>query len=133
MKTHRIVLACLVPLAMSCGSPSAPTETPDLRGTWGGSAFAWRWSDSVGETTTVSRSSTCQGTIEIAQQDGGSFTGRYTIGCESGTGSSGELFDGRVTAEGRVTFRLRATQGWDPGLLPGWLNPPCPLVSDPGA
>src|SRR5262245_3016291 len=140
MKTQRVVLACLVPLAMSCGGsePSAPTEIPELRGTWGGTAATWRWSDAdVSDVSTSARRGTCEGTIEIGQQDGGAFSGRYRIGCVTVTGnpsasSSGEVFDGRVSPDNRVTFRLRATQGFDPGVLPGWFNPPCSVISDPG-
>ena len=138
MKAQRVVLACLVPLAMSCGGPepSAPTEIPEMRGTWGGTAVAWRWTDGTySDSGYATRSAMCEGTIDVGQQDGGTFTGRYRIGCVSSTGnksSSGVVFDGRVSPDNKVSFRLRATEGFDPSLIPGWLNPPCPLIYDPG-
>ena len=132
MAARRFTLVvCLVALVTSCGSPSAPTEEPDVRGFWGGTPSSWNWSDSYTYSPGTSRTAACSGALEITSQDGGSFGGRYAIDCPASGRSSGAVFDGHINPNGQLLFRLRADEGWGPGLLPGWFDPPCRLSADP--
>jgi hypothetical protein len=131
MHDRRFALAaCLVPLFVSCGSPSAPTQVPDVRGSWGAGALSWRWSEGFTASPDITHSSTCQGALDIVEQDGGAFAGRFAISCPAAGASSGTVIDGRVSLDGRLSFRLQSGAGWDPAIPPGWFNPPCRLSAD---
>jgi hypothetical protein len=129
MHTRLVALAaCFAPFVVSCGSPSAPTAPPDVRGSWGAGQFAsWRWSEMVVD---VSRSAGCVGSLDITEQDGASFAGRYAISCPATARSAGAMVGGHVDGNGQLTFQLRAEEGWEPGLPPGWFNPPCQRAAD---
>jgi hypothetical protein len=129
-----ILAACSAVLAASCSSPSGPTaQPPDARGVWSsGGTRTWGWSLTSVAAPSSWESSGCEGSLTITEQDGGSFGGRYAITCSGAGLSSGALLDGRVGGDGQLSFRLRADEGWAPGLLPDRFNPPCPVASDPG-
>jgi hypothetical protein len=130
MRVRRAALiACSVALAASCSSPSEPPEEPDLRGVWSGGR-AWYWSTRNDATPNQWGVSQCAGDVDITEQEGASFTGRYAITCTSGSGSAGRV-DGRVGSDGQLSFRLETEQGMAPGLLPAAVGSlDCPVVSD---
>ena len=132
MQVHRAALvACSVALATSCGSPSEAPQEPDVRGVWAGGR-AWFWSQRNEAAPQTWALTQCEGSLEVTEQDGASFAGRYTITCSGGPGSAGRV-DGRVGADGVVTFRLQAEQGASPERLPPVVRDlDCPLGSDPG-
>ncbi len=126
------VLAAL--LAACTGSPSTPTPTepPDIRGSWSRGPFTWTWSErDTYDLLALASSARCEGSLVITSQDGGSFGGRYEIEDCSTKGSSGAVLDGHVSADGQLSFRLLAEEGWGPGLIPGWNPTDCPM-SDSG-
>jgi hypothetical protein len=126
---REILVALLSSVVISCSSPSEPTAPPpDLRGVFAGPAVSWRWSDAINEMS--GRTSGCAGRIEITSQSGASFEGRYSIDCSGEGTSAGVVESGMVGSSGTVSFRLREQQGWAPGLLPGWYNPPCATTVD---
>jgi hypothetical protein len=117
-----------MPLLASCGSePTVPSEIPDLRGVWGVSASPWRWADQYLYAPDLSSTSGCAGTLDLNQQSGDSFGGRYTIDCHGG--SMGTVA-GSITPNGLIRFQLRPDQGWDPGIPPGRFNTPCRMTAD---
>ena len=135
MKARRSWLPLsLAALVASCGSPAAPTEVPDFRGSWG-SVFPWRWTASPTNApdNQGSFSSTgCDGVIEITSQNGSAFAGTYRIDCLSSGRSSGAVLDGQLGPNSGISFRLSATEGFDPGVLPGSVTPPCVPGTDSG-
>jgi hypothetical protein len=139
MHVHRAPLAvgCAV-FALSCGSPTGPdADVPDVRGTWSSGSRTWGWSVTSAVVPGQNVSTTgCQGSLQITEQNGSAFSGRYSISCSGAVGSSsGTVLGGQVGERGAVvSFRLRADEGWAPGLFPvGGFNPPCPVTRDPEA
>jgi len=127
------VLAAL--LAACTGSPSTPTPTepPDIRGSWSRGPFTWRWSERLTyDLLGHAGSARCEGSLVITSQDGSSFGGRYVIDNCGAEGSSGAVLDGHISADGQLSFRLLAREGWGPGLIPGWHPTDCPLSEDSG-
>lgn len=135
MRKRSVVVAVgFAALLTACGSKmSGPTAVAkDLRGSWGGTPQAWRWSDASNDFGETSRTAACTGTLDITSQDGSSFAGTYAIDCTgSGGHSSGSVLDGQVDASGVLSFRLRADDGWSPAFIPGWFGPACQVSGDP--
>jgi hypothetical protein len=50
--------------------------------------------------------------------------------CTSGGQSSGAIVGGQVLPDGKVSFRLRTDQGFDPGVPPGWFDPGCQSAAE---
>jgi hypothetical protein len=130
---HAALVACAALLATSCGSPSEPeAEPPDIRGVWTtGTGRTWFWGVRSLAAPSIVETTACQGSLDITEQIGASFAGRYTISCTTARSSSG-LVDGLADGNGQLSFRLRTEQGGPPELLPERLNYPCPVGSDPG-
>ncbi len=124
-------LPCTVLLATCSGSPSAPTEMPDVRGSWKGVPYSWNWTDNYSLDPGSKGAANCAGTVVITSQDGSSFAGRYAIE-ECSEGSSGAVLDGHVGANGQLSFRLLAETGWGPGLFPYWDKTDCRVSEDSG-
>jgi hypothetical protein len=124
------LVACLLALLASCGgSPSVPTEEPDVLGSWSNLSSSWRWSESY-VYAPLSRTAGCDGVLEITSQAGASFEGRYAIDCPDSGRSSGAVVDGHVSPSGELSFRLGVEDGWAPGIPPAWVYSSCRLSSD---
>jgi hypothetical protein len=133
MQTGRslLVVVCGI-LAISCGSPSAPTDSStNLTGSWGS---AWRWSEVAvynqgltgGPSTQVRE---CTAAIDITSQNANSFAGRYAIECAA-TRYSGAVTDGHLSFNNQVSFSIVAETGGDPAVAAGWSYPSC-QIADP--
>jgi hypothetical protein len=126
----RASVGLLLLAAVSCGSPNAPTTERDVRGVWSGPGQSWRWSTSA-LYAEQSFSVGCDGALTIDQQSGDTFTGRYEIGCLGAGQSKGAVLEGRVGPSTKISFQLRADEGWSPAILPTLFNTPCQFA-DPG-
>ena len=139
MHVHRATLAvCAAVFAASCGSPSGPDgDVPDIVGTWSSGSRTWGWSLTSAVVPGQNVATTgCQGSLQVTEQNGNAFSGRYSITCSGTVGSSsGTVLGGQVGERGGVvSFRLRADDGWAPGLFPtANFSPPCPVTRDPEA
>ena len=133
MRTGRLLIVWLAAFAPSCASPSSPTQgQADLRGSYGGLGNAWRWNESDSNAPGSSRSTSCDGGLDITSQDGSSFGGRYSIDCSlRGRGRfSGTVREGRLSFNNQVSFRLVTEEGGDPGIPSEWSDASCKM-SDP--
>jgi hypothetical protein len=135
--SRSILCPFFVAMSVSCGSPSTtgstPSQEPDLRGSWVGSPSSWTWADSYTYSPETSSSAGCDGSLEITSQNRSSFGGRYVIDCPGSGRSSGTVFEGRISSNGLISFRLLAEDGWGPGLFPRWTDSDCEVSEDPEA
>ncbi len=91
-----LVVLCTVLLVSCSGSLSAPTDVPDIRGSWRGVPYSWNWTDNYSLDPGSKGAANCAGAIVITSQDGSSFGGRYVIDNCGAEGSSGAVLDGHA-------------------------------------